>query len=85
MGAQQAKESRSSGKDKHSHRAKPVTATTPTTTKVEPVRLGHSVNIFTEHSGKISFFSNLCSQAHEQKTGQINMIMITMDNVIHFI
>ena len=51
MGAQQAKESRSSGKEKHSHRAKPATATTPTA-KVEAVRPGHSVNIFTEHSGK---------------------------------
>ena len=54
MGAQQAKESRSSGKEKHSHRAKPASATTPTA-KVEAVRPGHSVNIFTEHSGKFDF------------------------------
>ena len=54
MGAQQAKESRSSGKEKHSHRAKPASATTPTA-KAEAVRPGHSVNIFTEHSGKFVF------------------------------
>ncbi len=53
MGAQQAKETRvGSGKEKHGHRAKPAASATTTAAKVDAVRSGHQVNIFTEHNGK---------------------------------